>query len=87
MGDVKITEVNVDDMDDDPPDVVFNPIRERHMRQWLSTGDYTLRDIRKGEEILCNYVDYIDDPDDWDNELAEWVYLDWGVCLGTYDVT
>jgi hypothetical protein len=32
-------------------------------------------------------VDYIDDPDDWDNELAEWVYLDWGVCLGTYDVT
>lgn len=70
MGDVKITELNVDDMDDDPPDVVFNPIRERHMRQLLSTGDYTLREIKKGEEILCNYVDYIDDPDDWDNELA-----------------
>lgn len=68
---MKMTELNVDEIDDDPPDAVFSPVRERHIRQYLSVGDYTLREIKEGEEILCNYVDFIDDPDDWEDELAE----------------
>ena len=35
---------------------VYSPVFERHLRQVLSLGDYTLRNIRKGEEILCDYL-------------------------------
>ena len=47
---------------------VYNPVIERHLRQRLSTGDYTLRAIKKGEEILCNYLAF-GDPDDWEEEV------------------
>lgn len=70
-GDIMITELNIVEMDDNPPNAVFSPVRERHVRQLLSADDYTLREIKEGEEILCNYVDFIDDPDNWENELAE----------------
>ena len=69
-GGIKVTESNADEIYDDPPDAVYSPIRERHIRQRLCTGDYTLRDIKEGEEILCNYVDFVEDPDNWENELA-----------------
>ena len=36
--------------------LVYSPVLERHLRQVSSIGDYALKDIRKGEEILCNYL-------------------------------
>lgn len=32
-------------------------------------GDYTLREIKKGEEILCNYLYFVGDPDEWEAEI------------------
>ncbi len=47
---------------------IFSPIAERHMR--LFWGQYfSLRDIKQGEEILCNYLEYIGDPDYWEEEV------------------
>ncbi len=34
---------------------IFSPITERHQR---NDQNFTLRDIKKGEEILCNYLEY-----------------------------
>ena len=57
------------DLDSAPENVldkatdVYNPAFERHLRQIMEMGDYTLRDIGKGEEILCNYLSYVGDPD------------------------
>ena len=57
----EFTEMNVD-LDRAPEALlnkaseVYSPIYERHLRQILSVGDYTLRDIRQGEEILCDYL-------------------------------
>jgi hypothetical protein len=31
-------------------------------------GDYTLRDIKAGEEILTNYVSFVD-PSEWKQEI------------------
>ena len=58
--DNNFTELNID-LDYDPEALlnkasVFSPVFERHLRQILAVGDYTLRDIRQGEEILCNYL-------------------------------
>jgi len=55
------TEMNVDlnhmpeDLEE-TADAVYSPMYERHLRQRLSLGDITLRDIRQGEEILCDYL-------------------------------
>ena len=37
-------------------DIVYSPLNERHLRQRLSSGDKTLREIKQGEEILCDYL-------------------------------
>ena len=45
-----------------PPEEVFNkasvhsPVFGRHLRQILGVGGYTLRDIKKGEEIKLPLV-------------------------------
>jgi hypothetical protein len=31
-------------------------------------GDYTLRGVKKGEEILCNYLSFVD-PSEWSEEV------------------
>ena len=55
------TEMNVD-LDHVPEDLlnkassVFSPVFERHLRQISAVGGDTSRDIRRGEEILCNYL-------------------------------
>ena len=77
VDDVKVTELNVDqiypDTTEEQLETVYSPIRERHIRQDLTVGDYTLREIKTGEEILCNYVNFIEDPDEWDEEVAKYV--------------
>ena len=50
---------------------VYNPAMERHLRQVLGSNDYTLRDIKKGEEILCNYLEFIGNRDEWKKEVLE----------------
>ena len=60
----------------DPPETVLNkaniysPVFERHLRQILSVGDNILRDIKKDEEIFCNYLSYVGDPDNWEEDVG-----------------
>jgi len=49
---------------------VYSPVFERHLRQVLSLGDYTLRNIRKGEEILCDYLSFVGDPEEWEEDVT-----------------
>ena len=71
--DIDFTEMNVDE--NQPVDSLFNqahvysPIFERHLRQILGTGDETLRQIKKGEEIFCNYLSFIGHRDDWKEDI------------------
>jgi hypothetical protein len=72
--DVGFTEMNVDL--DHAPEALLNkmqpvrsPVFERHLRQITSSGDRTLRDIKKGEEIFTNYLGFVADPDDWAEEV------------------
>ena len=71
---IGLTEMTVDLYD--PPEEVFNkatvnsPVYARHIRQILSVGGHTLRDIKKGEEIKCNYLSFIGSPKDWKEEVA-----------------
>ena len=34
--------------------IPYSPLQERHLRQILSAGDVTLREIKAGEEILVS---------------------------------
>lgn len=49
-------------------DLIFSPFVERHIRQTL-IQDTTLRDIKEGEEILSNYLDFIGDSEYWEQEV------------------
>lgn len=74
-GETNLTEMNAP-LDQAPWDFrndawqVYSPVFERHLRQQLSVGDYTLRDIRRGEEVLCDYLGFVGDPDDWAEDVA-----------------
>ena len=57
----------------------FNPLMERHIREYLTHGDYTIRDIKRGEEILCNYVDFIGSSQYWEEDILELQ----GMCTGS----
>ena len=50
---------------------VFNPVFDRNRRFVLTGGDYTLRDIKSGEEILDNYLDFIGAADDWESDIDD----------------
>ena len=72
---IDVTEMNVDLYN--PPEgvlikaAVYSPVMERHLRSHLSVGDYTLGDIKTGEEIVCNYLAFVGDPDDWQEGVME----------------
>ena len=51
------------------PENVHSPVFERHLRQILAMGDYTLRDIKAGEEILCNYLGFVGHPRHWKEDV------------------
>lgn len=71
---VRFTELNID-LKKAPGELLnkaskaFSPVFERHLRQITATGDYTLREIKKGEEIFCNYLSFVGDPDEWEAEI------------------
>jgi hypothetical protein len=46
----------------------YSPFQERHLREYAGGGDYTLREIKAGEEILTNYLGFAD-PNDWKDEV------------------
>jgi len=50
--------------------LVFSPVLERHLRQSLAMGDKALVGIKKGEEVFCNYLSFVGDPDDWEEEVG-----------------
>ncbi len=69
-----------------PPDSVllklgigFSPALERNFRQVLTSGDTTNRDIKKGEEILCNYLEFIGNAAHWEEDVSGLQ----GQCAGT----
>jgi len=70
-----LTEANVD-LDQVPEDIlnaadaVYSPLYERHLRQKLTVGDSVLRGIRRGEEILCNYLYFVGDSEDWAEDVT-----------------
>ena len=41
----------------------YNPVLERHFRQIVSSGDYSLRDIKAGEEITNTYLGFFWRPE------------------------
>jgi len=57
----------------------FSPAVERNLRQALISGDKTNRDIKKGEEILCNYLEFIGRASDWEADVRGLQ----GQCAGT----
>jgi len=57
----------------------FSPAFERNLRQALISGDKTNRDIKKGEEILCNYLEFTGRASDWEADVRGLQ----GQCAGT----
>ena len=49
---------------------IFSPIAERHMRLF-SVQYYSMLGAKQGEEILCNYLEFIGDSDYWEEEVME----------------
>ena len=45
----------------------------------MTVGDVTKRDIKKGEEILCNYLDFIGEAASWEEDVRGLQ----GQCAGT----
>ena len=46
----------------------YNPFQERHIRSYSGSGDYTLYEIKQGDEILTNYLSFVD-PSEWVEEV------------------
>jgi len=72
-GDEYYTEMNVDSHHAGEvikPAPIFSPINERHMHQHYY-ADSILRDIKKGEEILCNYLDFIGASDSFEEDVMD----------------
>jgi hypothetical protein len=58
-----ITEQNFDTVTNiASEDKVYNPFSDRRRRGSESSFDYATRDIKAGEEILCNYLTLTADP-------------------------
>lgn len=78
-------EANIDSNQPPPPKSIFllgsafSPAAERNLRQMLTTADKTNRDINEGEEILCNYLEYIGSASHWEEDIRGLQ----GQCAGT----
>ena len=46
----------------------YDPVRDRHIPSIMNANEHANRDIKAGEEILCNYVEY--SSDNADDETA-----------------
>mmetsp|Transcript_21435 Transcript_21435/g.44064 ORF Transcript_21435/g.44064 Transcript_21435/m.44064 type:complete len:372 (+) Transcript_21435:1-1116(+) len=52
-------------------DSIHHVAMDRHLNQVMSDGDYSMRDIKAGEEILNNYLDFTGDAADWEKDVME----------------
>jgi hypothetical protein len=50
---------------------VYNPVIDRHLYQLMSGSDFTLHDIKKGEEILDNYLAFTGSEADWTSDVND----------------
>jgi len=66
-GEIKFTESNID-LDNaaeimehftSRPGDPYSPVLDRNWRHSLNSGDYILRDVKEGEEILCDYLSFV----------------------------
>lgn len=73
----QLTEINVD-LEDirgitqkaiNKAEVPYSPVFDRNWRHALNSGDYTLRDMKKGEEIFTNYLSFVGDINDFSEDL------------------
>jgi hypothetical protein len=58
----------------------YNPVVDRHLRH---AADYSLRDIKAGEEILDNYLAFIGNEKDWASDVQHLRDLCSGHTIGT----
>jgi len=49
---------------------IYDPYIDRHLPHVFNDIEYALRDIKAGEELLCNYVDYSSNDDEFGEEMA-----------------
>uniref|UniRef100_A0A7S2HCC7 PABS domain-containing protein n=1 Tax=Helicotheca tamesis TaxID=374047 RepID=A0A7S2HCC7_9STRA len=75
-GGTKLTELSasLDSMPGDLRDeeyILHDIVSARHLPHLLGGGDFALCDIKAGEEILNNYLDFTANPDNWSKDLAD----------------
>ena len=64
-----ITEQNATPEDRSDDRDVYDPFVARHLISYDSQHSNALRDIKAGEEILCNYLHFTDANDEWFEEV------------------
>jgi hypothetical protein len=47
----------------------YNPVMERNIRGIMCSDQKALRDIKAGEEILDNYLEFVGSEDDWEGDI------------------
>ena len=45
---------------------IFNPVIDRHL---LMVGDMNIKDIKKGDEILDNYIAFVGSIEEWEEDI------------------
>jgi hypothetical protein len=60
FGSTSIKDFTADLINDTP---VYSPVYERHLQHLEKFGDLTLRSIKKGEEIVTDYLEFSGDAD------------------------
>jgi len=56
---------------DDVEGPLFNPILSRHLEDEWAYSDMLTRDVKAGEEIFSNYLEYISDEKDWKADVEK----------------
>lgn len=48
---------------------VYNPVADRHLRMTISGKEKTIREVKKGEEVLDNYLAFVGHASDWESDV------------------
>lgn len=49
----------------------YSPVFDRHWQHVLNSGDYALRNIKKGEEVLTSYLTYAGNPSEFEEDVMK----------------
>lgn len=74
---VKFTEMNVDlnNLEEISENLIskvrvpYSPVFDRNWRHALNSGDYTLRGVKEGEEVLTDYISFVGNIDDFKEDV------------------